>query len=223
MDYWKKKFEDEKVTEALPSIEIILAHVLNKKNLKELRECASTTSLTEEQNQTVQGNALHNLLFMFFYSICLVEYFELRLIRMPVQYIIGEWDFRDLRLKMVPPVFIPRPETEELVELILQQVDLTKKFKILEIGCGSGAISLSLLNSLPKVDCFAIDQSKLACRLTMENAQILNLNERLKVFKHKISSNALPAEMGSGFDLIVSNPPYVPTKEMRQLEPEIKM
>lgn len=142
---------------------------------------------------------------------------------MPVQYIIGQWDFRDLRLKMVPPVFIPRPETEELVELILQQVDITKKMKILEIGCGSGAISLSLLKSLPAVECIAIDQSKLACRLTMDNAQSLNLSQRLKIFKHKINSNTLPDEIGSNFDLIVSNPPYVPTREMRQLEPEIKM
>lgn len=70
---------------------------------------------------------------------------------MPVQYIIGEWDFCDLVLKMKPPVFIPRPETEELVELILQQVDDKLAMRFMEIGCGSGAISLALLNSLSKV------------------------------------------------------------------------
>lgn len=71
--------------------------------------------------------------------------------RMPVQYIIGEWDFCELNLKIVPPVFIPRPETEELVELILQQTDDKLTMRFLEVGCGTGAISLALLHSLPKV------------------------------------------------------------------------
>lgn len=76
---------------------------------------------------------------------------ECRMARMPVQYIIGEWEFCDLVLKMVPPVFIPRPETEELVELILQQCDSNLTIRFLEIGCGSGAISLALLHALRKV------------------------------------------------------------------------
>lgn len=70
---------------------------------------------------------------------------------MPVQYVIGQWDFRDLTLQIEPPVFIPRPETEELVELILQQTDAKQKLSFLEIGCGTGAISLALAKSLPKV------------------------------------------------------------------------
>lgn len=76
---------------------------------------------------------------------------ECRAARMPIQYIIGEWDFCDLVLKMIPPVFIPRPETEELVELILQQFDSKQSMRFMEIGCGSGAISLALLHALPKV------------------------------------------------------------------------
>lgn len=76
---------------------------------------------------------------------------ECRAARMPIQYIIGEWDFCDLVLKMVPPVFIPRPETEELVELILQQFDSKLSMRFMEIGCGSGAISLALLHALKMV------------------------------------------------------------------------
>lgn len=82
---------------------------------------------------------------------------ECRMARMPVQYIIGEWDFRELTLKMQPPVFIPRPETEELVELILQQFDVNQSMTFLEAGCGTGCISLSLLHSLPKVRANCID------------------------------------------------------------------
>lgn len=70
---------------------------------------------------------------------------------MPVQYILGEWDFHCLTLKVVPPVFIPRPETEQLVELAIRNLKDLEAPKVLEIGCGSGAISLALLHSLPLV------------------------------------------------------------------------
>lgn len=76
---------------------------------------------------------------------------ECRMARMPIQYIVGEWEFRDFVLKMLPPVFIPRPETEELVELVLQQFDCTRSMRFMEVGCGTGAISLALLKALPKV------------------------------------------------------------------------
>lgn len=67
---------------------------------------------------------------------------------MPVQYIVGEWDFRDVNLIMRPPVFIPRPETELLVDHVLKELEENKDVKeVLEICCGSGAISLSLLKA----------------------------------------------------------------------------
>lgn len=71
--------------------------------------------------------------------------------RMPVQYIVGEWDFYNITLKMRPPVFIPRPETECLVEKALELLRGISTPKVLEIGCGSGAISLSLLKSIKDV------------------------------------------------------------------------
>lgn len=70
---------------------------------------------------------------------------------MPIQYIIKEWDFRDLTLKMRPPVFIPRPETENLVDFILRDYKSDRELNILEICCGSGAVSAAILKSLPKV------------------------------------------------------------------------
>lgn len=76
--------------------------------------------------------------------------------RMPVQYIIGEWDFRDITLKLVPPIFIPRPETEILVDFILKRLSFSQaeNSEILEVGCGSGAISLALAHSCKKVQKF---------------------------------------------------------------------
>lgn len=77
---------------------------------------------------------------------------------MPVQYIIGEWDFRDITLKLVPPIFIPRPETEIIVDIILKRLSglHDDNHEILEIGCGSGAISLALAHSSNKVHYFPL-------------------------------------------------------------------
>lgn len=132
IDKWKQKFESANIPEIDVSLEHILDHVLHKDKVKTV-PTAKTIVLTEEQSQ-------------HFEQLC-----ECRAARMPIQYIIGEWDFCDLVLKMVPPVFIPRPETEELVELMLQQCDSKSEMRFMEIGCGSGAISLALLHALPKV------------------------------------------------------------------------
>lgn len=142
--------------------------------------------------------------------------------RMPIQYIIGEWDFRDLTLSMTPPVFIPRPETEELVELILQKVDAEKGLHFLEIGCGTGAISLSLLKSLPKSKGMAVDQSKMAIDLTTKNATKYDLQDRIQII-HKKVTNETKLENAGEFDFIVSNPPYVKSKDLLVMEPEIKL
>lgn len=202
-----RKFQDEKVSEAENSLELIFAHVLQKKKLRDVRgDELKKFKLSADQVDEID-------------SMC-----QCRISRMPVQYILKEWEFRDLLLKMRVPVFIPRPETEELVELITQQLDPEKDHKILEIGCGTGCISLALLSSLPHVkQVIAVDQSKAACDLTMENAQSLGLTSRLKVFKHKVESENLPDEIAQHgpFDVIVSNPPYVPTKDILKLDPEI--
>lgn len=205
--FYFRKLKDENVSEAENSLELIFAHVLEKKKLREVRgEELKKFSLSAEQLQSIETMT------------------DCRISRMPVQYILKEWEFRDLLLKMRVPVFIPRPETEELVELVTQQLDHEADPKILEIGCGSGCISLALLSSLPKVkEIIAIDQSRKACELTRENAQQLGLSERIKVFQHKLETDSLPEEIAQlgPFDLIVSNPPYVPSKDILKLEPEI--
>ena len=114
---------------------------------------------------------------------------QCRLANMPLQYILGYWDFRELRLKMRPPVFIPRPETEELVGIVLKHLtcfENQKVINVLEIGCGSGAISLSLLKEYISksnhLKILAIDQSASACNLTSENAaQILFEKESISL------------------------------------------
>lgn len=201
---WTTRFQTEQIPEAGTSIKNILAHVLQLPCPGDVSKNPDVI-LTEHQLSKVD------------------ELCECRLARMPIQYIIREWDFRDLTLKMTPPVFIPRPETEELIELILQQIDTQKEFRFLEIGCGSGAIALSILTQVPLASAVALDQSKLACQLTHENAKQHNLSEKLRIFKHKLVDKLPDQLMDEKFDMIVSNPPYVPSGQLPQLEPEVKV
>lgn len=155
---------------------------------------------------------------------------------MPVQYIIGEWDFRDIKLKLEPPIFIPRPETEQLVDLVLEKIlnESTKSTKsIMEIGCGSGAISLAILHSSKNnnINIVAIDANPRACKLTRKNAQSLSLlDDRFEVINASLEKdgtimNKTNDEVGylneAKFDLIVSNPPYIPTSTLFELQPEV--
>ncbi|NXW56910.1 HEMK1 methyltransferase, partial [Eurystomus gularis] len=154
--------------------------------------------------------------------------------RMPVQYVLGEWDFQDLTLKMRPPVFIPRPETEDLVSLVVEEE--SRKYEnsglgfaapvphpvILEIGCGSGAIALSLLCRLPQSQVIAVDKEEAAVDLTRENAHRLQLQERIHIVHHDISyGSAKQLLLWGPVDFIVSNPPYVFHEDMASLDAEI--
>lgn len=147
-----------------------------------------------------------------------------RLKRMPIQYIVGNWDFYGQIFACEPPILIPRPETEELIEIILKNTVLisSKNLKILDIGCGTGVIGLTLLSQLPNAQCIALDINPKAVSLSQKNAQQLNIEKgryeaRFQSFNDFIAS-------GDGinkFDLIVSNPPYISTAEMNELEPEV--
>ncbi|RSJ63691.1 peptide chain release factor N(5)-glutamine methyltransferase [Streptococcus gordonii] len=119
----------------------------------------------------------------------------------PAQYIIGSSDFHGLNLKVDERVLIPRPETEELVELILSENPETSLF-VLDIGTGSGAIALSLANSRPDWQITASDLSRDALSLAAENAQSCGLSLTF------VQSDCLDAIQGK-FDIIVSNPPYI--------------
>ena len=119
----------------------------------------------------------------------------------PAQYIIGNSDFHGLTLKVDERVLIPRPETEELVELILSE-NPEKSLSVLDIGTGSGAIALALANSRPNWQITASDLSQDALALAAENAQSCGLNLTF------VQSDCFDAISGK-FDIIVSNPPYI--------------
>ena len=119
----------------------------------------------------------------------------------PAQYIIGHAEFFGMELKVDERVLIPRPETEELVELILTE-NPEKNLKVLDIGTGSGAIALALAKNRPDWSVTAADISQDALDLSLENANVQNLN--LSFIKSDCFS-----EISSKYDIIVSNPPYI--------------
>lgn len=212
VSHWAQVFEQRGIPEARESSEYIVAHVLGAKTFQSLRPVLWTKPLTPKQLQNIQELCSH------------------RLQRMPVQYILGEWDFQGLSLKMEPPVFIPRPETEELVEWVLEEVAQRPPAVgaqggplILEVGCGSGAIALSLLSQLPESQVIAVDKGEAAVRLTCKNAQRLQLQDRIRIVPLDITSEGCWTHLlpWAPIDLVVSNPPYVFHKDMEQLAPEI--
>jgi release factor glutamine methyltransferase len=154
------------------------------------------------------------------------SYIERRAGREPVQYIVGNWDFYGHNFACKSPILIPRPETEELVELVLNESPLRQleSAHILDIGTGTGAIGISLLHALRRARCTAIDINPDAVALARENSRaILGISQDHR-FVTNCSSFAefiAQKENHAQFDIIVSNPPYIPISDLSTLEPEV--
>ena len=134
----------------------------------------------------------------------------------PVQYITGQAYFCNLLIKVNPNVLIPRPETEELVHLILNNHNQDSLKEILDIGTGSGCIIIALKKKLPNTNCTAIDISKEAIRTAKANA-VLN-----KVEVDFITKDILKYENEEkSLDMIVSNPPYIPISNKKHMHPNV--
>lgn len=133
----------------------------------------------------------------------------------PWQYIIGEVDFFDLKLKVDRRALIPRPETEELIDLIIKEKDRAPD-KIVDLGTGSGAIALALAMQYPESCVLAVDTSDDALSLAQDNIKRSGLNSRVKTQKSDWFNN-----IEGKFDLIVANPPYLSEVEWGESQPEI--
>ena len=148
------------------------------------------------------------------------EYVKKRAQHMPVAYIIGEKEFMGLPFKVTPDTLIPRPDTEILVENVLANADNQGAVKIADIGTGSGAIILSLLANLPKAQGKTVDIAAKAVEVAKENAQSLQVADRCEFFVGDLFAPF--AESGDKFDIIVSNPPYIPQADIATLEADVR-
>ena len=137
---------------------------------------------------------------------------ERRIMGEPLQYILGKTEFMGLGFKVNKNVLIPRPETELLVEAAIKY---SKGKKILDLGTGSGCIAVSLAKKSIGTDITAVDISKAALDTAKENA-------RLNGVKVRFLCTELFKGLSNKFDLIISNPPYVPSLQIESLQPELK-
>lgn len=148
------------------------------------------------------------------------EYFEMVIERLlnyePIQYILGSTLFFGSDFIVNKEVLIPRPETEELISWVLEQLDSDKSIKILDIGTGSGCIAISLAKQLPMADVYAMDISLGALSIAKKNA------EANGVVIQFIEASILDWESQDlFFDVIVSNPPYVRKSEKEMMSPNV--
>ncbi|MBI9015511.1 MAG: peptide chain release factor N(5)-glutamine methyltransferase [Clostridiales bacterium] len=134
----------------------------------------------------------------------------------PLQYIIGHQSFMGLDFKVAPGVLIPRSDTENLVLKVIEKIKEFNYKEVLDIGTGSGAIHISLCHYLENVTCTTVDISETAIAIAKENAENLGVRDRVKYVKSDIFEN-----INTRFDVIVSNPPYIPTKVIDDLQEEL--
>ena len=166
----------------------------------------------EEQAKPIQLKRLNKLI-------------ERRIAGEPLQYVLGRWQFRELDLFLDDRVLIPRPETEILVGYALEECeskksvsDAAKILNVADLGCGSGAIGLSIAREIQNVSVWCTDMSEEAISVTRANLAGLGMAGQRVSISQGFWFEALPEEMLGKFDIIISNPPYIGDNEELPLE-----
>jgi len=189
---------------ALRDAELLLRQALAMSRASFFSHLDETVELTDEQRHG--------------YQIDLKQ----RAAHVPIQYLLGRQEFYGLEFRVTPGVLIPRPETEHLVEAAeesLRQSSVDGNGLVLaEIGVGSGAISLTLAHLLPGLIVHASDISPIALRQSTINAELLGLTKQIRLFLGDLLA-PLPLER---YDMIISNPPYIPSAEIAALACDVR-
>lgn len=137
----------------------------------------------------------------------------------PLQYITGHQAFYELDFEVTPDVLIPRPETELIVEAVLDLFPVDAEFSFADVGTGSGCIAISILHARPRSRAIAIDQSERALRTAQRNANRWAVTDRARLLKSDLFGELAPSDV---FNLVVSNPPYVRDGELSALQREVQ-
>lgn len=142
----------------------------------------------------------------------------------PLQHLIGHWAFRRLDLAVSEAALIPRPETEQVVEIALRELRRIEGYRVADLGTGTGAIALSVALEEPSTEIYATDSSPAALRLASANLAGHGRagGSRVRLLEGHWYE-ALPASLAGTFDLIVSNPPYVSQAEWELLDPVVRL
>ncbi|RCW60913.1 MULTISPECIES: peptide chain release factor N(5)-glutamine methyltransferase [Halanaerobium] len=151
------------------------------------------------------------------------EMIKKRAQRMPVAYIIEKKEFMSLEFKVAEGVLIPRPDTENLVEAVIEycrKAELESP-QIIDVGTGSGAIAVSLAHYLENAKVVGVDLSLQALKIARQNMEKHELAERMSILKSDLLAEFIKRGIKE-IDIIVSNPPYISETEMEELSPEVK-
>jgi release factor glutamine methyltransferase len=197
-------FQEQGVSEAKRSAEHLLAHALECKRLQ----------LYLRFDQPVHEDELHRFRALV----------RRRLANEPVQYIVGTTEFYGMEFDVSPAALIPRPETEHLVEAVVDWWKAGERISspsLLDIGTGSGCIAIALAAQLPGAHLTAVDISDEALALARRNAERHALTNRIDFLQLDIIKGGF-GDMPR-FDIIVSNPPYISTSDMAALQAEIRL
>ena len=139
--------------------------------------------------------------------------------REPLAYVLGHREFWSMDLLVRPGVLVPRPDTETLVEAALALVPEGERFFVADVGTGSGAVALAIAKERPEARVFATDIADDALRVAKENATRLGLEERVAFLKGPLLD---PIPTDRTIDLVVSNPPYIPSADIAGLMPDVR-
>lgn len=151
------------------------------------------------------------------------EMIKKRAQRLPVAYITEKKEFMSLEFRVKEGVLIPRPDTENLVEAVIEycsEQELENP-QIIDVGTGSGAIAVSLAHYIDDAKVVGVDLSAAALKVARQNMEKHELSERMSILKSDLLSEFIKREI-KGIDIIVSNPPYISEAEMETLAPELK-
>lgn len=139
--------------------------------------------------------------------------------RVPVSYLLGKREFYSKEFKVTRDVLIPRPETEILVEQAIKLVQPFIMPRVIDLGTGSGVIAVSLALQISEIQVLAADISSQALAVAQENATLLGVKEKITF----LQSDLFQKIPNDKYHLICSNPPYIPTKDLSTLEPEVRL
>ena len=182
--------------------------VIDARMLVEAAAGASRTDIVTDPYRELPAEALATL----------DDYLERRSRREPVSRILGRRGFWKIMLQLTPDVLSPRPDTETVVQEALRGFDEHRRFNVLDLGVGSGAIILAILAERPLARGLGTDVSPEALAGARDNAARLGLADRLALMHGDWTEGMADAS----FDLVVSNPPYIPDADVEGLDPEVR-
>ena len=194
----KKQLEAAGIEDYVFEAKQIIKHITGLSNSEILTKYANPLTLYQQNNLTA--------------------IIKQRIARYPLQYIFTSWDFYGRSFKVGPGVLIPRADTETLIDEALKRLKGTEKPEILDLCAGSGCIGITLACELPKSRVTLVEKYEEALRYARQNAELLGA-KNVTCLLGDIYQNF--AAQGK-YDLVVSNPPYIPADQMESVSPEVK-